>query len=801
MNVRGISDREKRRAIFDYYRFYSDFLICQETHSTSENEKIWRNEWGGEAIFSHGTSGARGVAIFYARKFRDKIVNIETDVEGRYIIYDVVEDMSVVTIVAIYAPNKDNPSFIKNFQKDLRNRQENIIIIGDYNLTLDVDLDRNLTYHNNNKALREIENLMDEFNLRDVWRARNEDKREYSWHKAGNINKASRIDFALVSAGLDQKVEIIQYITGIKTDHRALYMVVETNMYERGKGYWKLNTSLLNRLDYVKYMNLEIDKTLKLTNHMKAEEKWEKLKMRIKKATISFSRNLVSEEKVVISHLTEIVNQYEAQLPLNLEDSELLQKTKMELEEKLFERVKGVMFRSKVKWYEEGEKNTKYFFALEKAKYNAKTCYKLINENQQEIVEPQEILENQRKFYEELYAEDKDVEFSMNNIYGVHVPKDIQECQNKQIEMEELESAIKRMKNEKTPGEDGIPIDFYKVFWLKLKGAFYDMLLSVYESGQLHETARKGILNLIPKANKDTRYIKNLRPITLLNTDYKIIEKAIADKMMPALEHIIGKDQRGFMKERRISVNIRKMLDIMHYAKKEDLEAVILSLDFVKCFDKCSFSILHGSLDFFGFGSFVRKWTEILYRSYTVRVQNNGYFSDSINIEKGVHQGGCCSAIYFLVIAEILALLLRNNTDIEGIVVRNIRHILDQFADDMDVSTKCTKESVKALYDELERFRHQSGFTVSYDKTTLYRIGSLRYSNASMYDMEQFKWSNEDITVLGVTISHEDDMVIKNYGTLVNKTKNILNTWGNRNLSLMGKVQVVKCSDSIPVCL
>ena len=54
--------------------------------------------------------------------------------------------------------------------------------------------------------------------------------------------------------------------------------------------------------------------------------------------------------------------------------------------------------------------------------------------------------------------------------------------------------------------------------------------------------------------------------------------------MLPALEHIIHRDQRGFMKERRISVNIRKMLDIMHEAEKEDLEAVVLSLDFVKMF-------------------------------------------------------------------------------------------------------------------------------------------------------------------------------------------------------------------------
>ena len=142
--------------------------------------------------------------------------------------------------------------------------------------------------------------------------------------------------------------------------------------------------------------------------------------------------------------------------------------------------------------------------------------------------------------------------------------------------------------------------------------------------------------------------IKNLRPITLLNTDYKIIEKAIANKMIPALEHIINKDQRGFMKNRRISVNIRKMLDIIHHAEKEDLEAVVLSLDFVKCFDKCSFSILHGSLDFFEFREIVKEWTKILYEAFTVKIQNNGFFSQGIPIKKGGTSGKMLFQCIFL---------------------------------------------------------------------------------------------------------------------------------------------------------
>ena len=167
------------------------------------------------------------------------------------------------------------------------------------------------------------------------------------------------------------------------------------------------------------------------------------------------------------------------------------------------------------------------------------------------------------------------------------------------------------------------------------------------------------------------------------------------------------------------------------------------------------------------------------------KIQNNGLFSNEIPIQKG-----CCSSVYFLVIAEILALALRHNTEIEGITMNDIRNLLNQFADDMDIFSICKESSIKALFEELEKFKLNSGFTVSYEKTTMYRIGSLRHSNAQMYNMSQFVWSSEGISVLGVTIAHEC-ILEKNYDTIISKAKNILAAWYNRGLSLLGKIQVV----------
>ena len=567
-------------------------------------------------------------------------------------------------------------------------------------------------------------------------------------------------------------------------------MVVDLEYVERGKGYWKFNNLLLQDREYLQVMNNEIDLCIKSMEQKTPKEAWVVLKERIKKVTEKYSRQKATRNTIEIANLSEKVNTLLSSLPLNREDMEILCNAQEELDKNLTEKANAAMFRSKVRWHEYGEKNSSYFFSLEKARYNAKTCYKLINDNQEETTDTQKILELQKDFYKNLYSKDNNVSFELPNTYGIFVPLNIKEDQDKQITMMELELAIFKMNNNKTPGQDGIPVDFYKVFWGRIKKIFHAMVIQSYDDEELPTSASRGILNLIPKANKDTRLIKNLRPITLLNVDYKIIEKAIANKMLPALDKIISKDQRGFMKDRRISVNIRKILDIMHQTEEKDLEAVILSLDFVKCFDKCSFSILHGSLKFFRFGEIVKKWTYILYNNFRVKVQNNGHFSCEFDVQKGVHQGGCCSSVYFLVIAEILALSLRHNDQIEGITLHQIRNLLNQFADDMDIATKCTKESIEQIYKELNNFYYQSGFEVSYDKTTLYRIGSLRHSNAMLYDLDQFKWSNEDITILGVTIAHED-IVYKNYNGMQDSVKQILNSWANRGLSLIGKIQVV----------
>ena len=127
---------------------------------------------------------------------------------------------------------------------------------------------------------------------------------------------------------------------------------------------------------------------------------------------------------------------------------------------------------------------------------------------------------------------------SNENLYFCEGPLSSKEC---------LE-ALKSMASEKSPGTDGLPSEFYKVFWEELTSA----LNFSFELGQMPISQRRGIIKLISKKDANPNLIKNWRPLTLLNCDYKIASKSIANRIKTVLPELISDDQSGFIKNRSI---------------------------------------------------------------------------------------------------------------------------------------------------------------------------------------------------------------------------------------------------------
>ena len=157
-------------------------------------------------------------------------------------------------------------------------------------------------------------------------------------------------------------------------------------------------------------------------------------------------------------------------------------------------------------------------------------------------------------FYKTLYASNKQRSSTLGdplcrvneNIMPLE-NDDMLSCEGKVTQVECLKT-LNEFKNEKSPGTDGLQAEFYKHFWKELHTDMLQYFDYAYDSGKLSISQRRGIITLIPKPNKDTTVLDNLRPISLLNTDYKILTKVVAKRLEKVLPNIINPDQTGYIK-------------------------------------------------------------------------------------------------------------------------------------------------------------------------------------------------------------------------------------------------------------
>ena len=219
-----------------------------------------------------------------------------------------------------------------------------------------------------------------------------------------------------------------------------------------------------------------------------------------------------------------------------------------------------------------------------------------------------------------------------------------------------------------------------------------------YNEGKLSITQRQGLITCIPKGDKPKEFLKNWRPITLLNVIYKLASGCIAERIKSVLDKLISKDQTGFLSGRYIGENTRLIYDILHLTENLNIPGLLLIVDFEKAFDSISWKFIMNVLDFFNFGDSIKKWINVFNNDISSMVVQNGFLSDPFSVERGCRQGDPLSPYIFLLCAEILSLLIKANKDIKGIKIANITYKLSQFADDttllLDGSEKSLNETL-----------------------------------------------------------------------------------------------------------
>ena len=797
----------KRKSLFAMFKQKKYDVIClQETYIMENDVEEWKREWGGELFCTSGTYHSCGQIILVRKNFSANasiIFKSKRIIAARLIVNDI--DLYVVNV---YAPNasKEKCVFFDNVQNVVKDiTSNNIIVTGDFNCVLNNDMDITSGEKHSFSVVDKFNAVLAENDLIDTWRMFNPDKKEYTWSKQ-NPFVARRIDFILSTEEIFDRTIDCNIVSVPFTDHRGYAMVVKMSEIIRGIGYWKFNNSLLKDVDFVTEMNNMLD-DFKNEYGYNNQTQWELIKLKIKQLSLEYSKLKNLEKKNTAKRLQTELNDVDKLLserPTCKETQTKREKIRMELEILEQHKARAAQVRARAHWVEKGEKNTKYFLNLEKSKGNAKVMDSVKNEKGDILTDQMDIIKVQRDYFKLQYSKtvpDYQMSEQIDAFIGeTEIPmlSDVQRegCEGAITEQEVL-SALKQMKGGTAPGIDGITVEFVKVFWARIGKLITSSFNEGFDNGSLSSSQCKAVITLIHKGkNLERCDLKNWRPISLTNTDYKLLAKCLAMRLSNVIHDIVSVDQVGFIKGRRISTIIRLIDDVSDQLNIINKPGLLLAVDFSQAFDRISKEFMLEAFKKFGFGEHFIKWVQVLMTSAKSCINYCGWLSDFFSVDAGIRQGCPFSPLAFVLAIELLAIKTRGCKNIKGIKHWKKENLsfaecvkIALYADDITLMLNDEHDLRHAL-NILSEFSLFSGLKINKSKTEAMWLGSKKYCNDTFCDIA-FK---RKIKVLGIYFCNDKSAseVQENWTERVENIKRLICNWEKRNLSIIGKVCIVK---------
>ena len=597
------------------------------------------------------------------------------------------------------------------------------ILGGDFNVEQNVAMDRNSNMTSHKKCQEYLTKLIEEEEMVDIWHVQNPNKKYYTYMHAGQRLNWLRIDYFLISQSLQMQCVDSNIIAAGNTDHSAIEITISTSETKRGPGIWHFNNGLLQDSVFIEQLKLHVNDIKRKFSHLNAMELWELLKFEIAQFCREISEDKARKLKEDRFNLYVKLSDMQEEL---LKDSEIdrallhnISLLKKDID--CYETVdaKRSAFRCQREWISKGERMSKYYFNLEKRNYMSKTMYIVKKSDGSLTKDYREILNLQFKFYDNLYTSNPRVKFDLlPDADAPHLPQETRDKLEKTISMDKVFDALMTLWAGKVSGGDGLSLELYRELWTELKLPLYQNYMLALSTGYLNPSAKRSIINLIPKKCKDDLLIKNWRPITLLNVDYKIWAKAIANRLEETTDYGLNNK----------------------------------TVDFEKCFDRVEYASIAGALEFFGFGPFFVQMIFLLFNKLQLCTTTNGYVSKFMSKTRGCNQGCPASPLVFNYCGETMSYLIHKNVKIKGLNIRDVRQLLSQFVDDTAVFLSFDQLELDAFTETMSHIEAQMGLKISYDKTTIYHVGSLFNTNAQLYMQHNYQWSNDPIELLGTYI-------------------------------------------------
>ena len=733
-----------------------------------------------------------GVAVIYLKTLViNEILILEP---GRLLLLETEE----WAFINIYAPsgnnNKNNRHKMYNetLPRNLISRKVMPILIGDFNSVIS-ELDCEEHFHN--KKSKALEDLVKTFNYHDIFRVMHGNKREFTYFSPNS--SPSRLDRAYLPERALNTVQSFCY-KQTTSDHKSINIRFKGHMPPppiRTKTFWKLNTRALKHEDFmINFEDCYNDLLQYESDYDSVELWWEEIaKPEIIKFLKKFSHMIsqsIKNHKRYLYHLLQTYtekNNYTG-----------VKKIREKLSVLITESCYGYTLINKNKNAEE-EKASLYHINKSLSNSN-KTEIKKLKIRGIEIEDTEQIETEIKEYFSALFNGHHRSDLAGGPPVDTGAPfipdyTDLEEILEGVGELEPVEAeglegditldeyfqALEQVSKNKSPGPDGIPYEFYCKVKHIIGPKMVQIINSQLKNGSFIKSQRGGITKLIPKTN-DIPSVTDLRPIALLNCDYKITSKILTNRISGVLDSVLKSRQLAMNNDSNILFGISDIISTLSYVNQKKINAYLVSYDIYKAFDKTNISFVLKVMKKMKFGKKFCSWIENIHKNLFTSFLFNG-ITNPIDILFSIRQGDAISMILFLI--NIEPLLLRIHEALKGVKVGIVVQREEGYVDDISGLSTNIKDLI-TLDNLFTKFESISGTVLNrFNKCKIMGIGGWRGRREWPLPFLQ---PVDHIKIYGIHFCPTVELITDlSWKECKNKFNNCLNSWNSRALPFLSQ--------------
>ena len=713
LNVNGLRDAKKRRTLFEGLRRGSwHVVLLQETHHEGDVEgKAWTAQgrgpglpWDGTGFWREGSSQSCGVAVLIARNAPiTEVELVECSSAGRLLRVDCEYCGEQLSFISVYAPVEQSrrAAFFLDELRPLLPQDRKCVIGGDFNcVASDMDQVGPLSEGRTHGYASGLQVVQADADLLDIWRVLHPADRAFT-HQARNGRgaTAARLDRFLASAPLVDWTARCRVLQGsqLPGDHVPVELCLQPpRVAVMGRGAWVWPLELVGNKEYRALVETEwAAHSARYVRTFSARQLLDSFKQRVRVFTESFCKLRKIRRADPVAQLQKEVARADARWQARPEDTNLATEysaARAELQDQLRREAEQIDQRARAAWVTHGEQPS---FSFHNQLGNPERRVTASASNWRRGATMLTSLADANGIVKDLCTEQGRVEaariltdaFSGNAAEGLYRAEAADEAAQDEllsavdkvltqeqavgcegpardgtVTLAEAKAVLKTASRGKRPGTDGLPYEFWDEFAGLLLQPLVDSLNEAFTSGEvvaLPESMREGLIVLLYKGSGPREVVGNYRPITLLNSDYKLMAKILVSRIAVPLDSVLDVTQSAFVPGRWIGDNVLYHMEEIEYLESVHQTGCIAFLDFQKAYDRVDRNWLMRCAKALGFRDGTLRWFGVMHAGTSCRVLYNGWRTDAFPIERGMFQGSPLSPPLYNIAVQPLAAALR----------------------------------------------------------------------------------------------------------------------------------------------